>query len=142
MSDYMPTTKSYFKVEIDKVSYTNFTSVSGLEASAEVSDDMGGQDKNARKVVGKVKYNTITLVRNADVRDKLLRDWWKTVEDGNPEVRSVSIVFMSRDGTKELARRDLYNAVPSRWAISDLSSTENGLNTETIAIDYESAAWK
>jgi phage tail-like protein len=138
----MPTTKTYFKVEIDKVSYGNFISVSGLDASAEVSDDMGGLDRNSRKVVGKVKYNTVKFVRNADIKDTLLRDWWKTVEDGNPQPRSVSVVFMSRDGTQELTRRNLFNAVPCSWGISDLSSTENGLNTETISVVYESAEWK
>ncbi|MDR3303826.1 MAG: phage tail protein [Treponema sp.] len=142
MADYMPTTKTYFKVEIDQISYTNFISVSGLDATADVSDDMGGLDKNPRKVIGKVKYNTVKLVRNADIKDKLLRDWWKTVEDGNPEPRSVSVVFMSRDGKEELTRRNLFNAVPCGWGISDLSSTENGLNTETISIVYESAEWK
>jgi phage tail-like protein len=138
---YKPTTKTYFKVEIDQISYTNFISVSGLDATADVSDDMGGQDINPRKVIGKVKYNTVKLVRNADVEDKLLRNWWKTVEDGNPEPRSLSVVFMSRDGKTELSRRDLHMAVPCAWGISDLSSTESGLNTETISVVYESAEW-
>jgi phage tail-like protein len=141
MADYMPTTKTYFKVEVDKVSYGNFISVSGLDAPAEVSDDMGGLGRNSRKVVGRVKYNTVKFVRNADVKDTLLRDWWKTVEDGHPQPRSVSVVFMSEDGTQELMRRNLFNAVPCSWSISDLSSTEDGLNTETISVVYESAEW-
>ena len=87
MADYLPTTKAYFKVEVDGIDYGNFVSISGLGATAEVSDDMGGMDKNPRKVVGKVKYDTVKLVRNADPRDKVLKEWWKTVERGNPEHR-------------------------------------------------------
>jgi phage tail-like protein len=141
MAEYMTPTKTYFKVEIDKVSYGNFISVSGLGAPAEVSDDLGGLDRHSRKVVGKVKYNTVKFVRNADVKDTLLRDWWKTVEDGHPQARSVSVVFISGDGTQELTRRTLFNAVPCSWDVSNLSSTEDGLNTETISVVYESAEW-
>ena len=138
---YTPTTKTYFKVEVDGVDYGNFVSVSGLGATAEVSDDMGGMDKNPRKVVGKVKYETVKLVRNADPRDKVLKEWWKTVERGNPEQKSVSIVFYDRDGVTEIQRRDLFHAVPCFWSMSDLSSTDNGVITETISLVYEDARW-
>jgi phage tail-like protein len=138
---YSPTTKSYFKVEIDGIDYGNFVSVTGLNATADVSDDMGGMDKNPKKVVGKVKYEKLTLVRNADPRDKFLKEWWKTVERGNPEQKSVSIVFVDRDGVSEIQRRNLFNCVPCGWAISDLSSNENGVITESISLVYENADW-
>jgi phage tail-like protein len=138
---YIPTTKTYFKVEVDGIDFGNFVSVSGLGATAEVSDDMGGMDKTPRKVVGKVKYDTLTLVRNSDPRDKKLREWWKTVERGDPQQKAVSIVFMNRDGTSEIQRRNLFNAVPCGWNMSDLSSTDNGVITETISLVYEDAEW-
>jgi phage tail-like protein len=138
---YNPTTKAYFKVEIDGIDYGNFTSVSGLGATADVSDDMGGQDFNPKKVVGKVKYDTVTLTRNADPRDKVLKDWWKTVERGVPEQKSISVVFVDRDGVTEIQRRDLFNCVPSSWKISDLNSNENGVITESLSFVYENAKW-
>lgn len=141
MAEYMTTTKSYFKVEVDGIDYGNFVSVSGLGATAEVSDDMGGMDKNPRKVVGKVKYDTVKMVRNADPRDKVLKDWWKSVERGNPEIKSVSVVFMDRDGTTEIQRRNLFNCVPCAWSVSDLSSTDSGVIQETVSIVYENAEW-
>ena len=141
MANYLPTTKAYFKVEIDGIDYGNFVSVSGLGATAEVADDMGGMDKNPRKVVGKVKYDTVKMTRNYDPRDKVLKDWWKSVESGNPEQKSISIVFMDRDGVSEIQRRNLFNCDPCAWSITDLSSTEQGVNQETISIVYESAEW-
>jgi len=138
---YVPTTKTYFKVEVDGIDFGNFTSVTGLGATAEVSDDMGGMDKNPRKVVGKVKYETLNLTRNADPRDRKLKDWWKTVERGNPEQKAVSIVFMDRDGVSEIQRRNLFNAVPCGWNMSDLSSSEIGVITESISLVYEDAEW-
>lgn len=141
MADYKTTTKTYFKVEIDGIDYGNFVSVSGLGANAEVSDDMGGMDKNPRKVVGKVKYDTVKLTRNADPKDKVLKEWWKSVERGNPEQKSVSVVYFDRDGTSEVQRRNLFNCVPCGWNISDLGSGESGVITETISLVYEDADW-
>jgi phage tail-like protein len=102
---------------------------------------MGGQDFNPRKVVGKVKYDAVTLVRNMDPRDKVLKDWWKTVERGVPEQKSISVVFVDRDGVSEIQRRNLFNCVPSSWRISDLNSNENGVITETLSFVYENAEW-
>jgi phage tail-like protein len=138
---YTPTTKAYFKVEVDGIDFGNFISVSGLGATAEVSDDMGGMDKNPRKVVGKVKYDTVVLVRNADPRDKKLKDWWKTVERGSPEQKAVSVVFVDRDGITEIQRRNLFNAVPCGWNMADLSTADTGVITETISLVYEDAEW-
>jgi len=76
--------KTNFKVEIDGVDYGNFISVTGLGATAEITDDIGGIDRNARKIPGKVKYPVVTLTRNSDPKDTILRDWWKTVERGTP----------------------------------------------------------
>ena len=72
---------------------------------------------------------------------KVLKDWWKTVERGNPEQKSVSIVFMDRDGVTEIQRRNLFNCVPCAWSMSDLGSGEQGVNQETILIVYENAEW-
>lgn len=142
MSDYSPTNRAYFKVSIDGVDYANFVSVEGLGATAEVADDMGGMDKNPRKVVGKVKYDTVTLTRNADPRDTTLKEWWNTVERGTPEQKSVSIIFLDRNGTDEIQRRDMFNCVPCAWTMSDLCSTDKmGVNQEKISFVYEDAKW-
>lgn len=142
MADYSPTNKAYFKVSIDGVDYANFTSVEGLGATAEVADDMGGMDKNPRKVVGKVKYETVTLTRNSDPRDNTLKEWWNTVERGTPEQKSVSIIFLDRNGKDEIMRRNLFNCVPCAWSMSDLSSMDRmGVNQEKISFVYEDAQW-
>jgi phage tail-like protein len=80
MANYTATMKTNFQVEIDGIEFGNFISVTGLGGTADISDDIGGTDKNARKIPGKVKYETITLTRNSDPRDTVLRDWWNSVE--------------------------------------------------------------
>jgi phage tail-like protein len=141
MADYNPTMKTNFKVEIDGVDYGNFTSVSGLGATAEITDDIGGVDRNARKIPGKVKYETVTLSRNSDPTDTVLRDWWQTVERGTPERKAVSVVLFDRNGVDELTRRNLYECVPCGWDMSDLNSQENGSITESISLVYEDGDW-
>jgi phage tail-like protein len=140
-SSYLTTMKAFFKVEIDGIDYGNFVSVTGLGATADIVDDIGGTDKNARKIPGKIKYETLVLTRNADPKDKALKDWWKTVEAGTPERKSISIVFMDRSGTTEVSRRNLYECVPCGWDMSDLSSTESANITESISLAYERGDW-
>jgi len=141
MADYLPTSKQNFQIQIDGIDYGNFISVTGLGATADVIDDIGGMDKNARKVPGKVKYETLVLTRNSDPTDKVLKEWWKTVERGDPERKAVSIVFFDRSGTAEIARRNLFECVPCGWDMSDLSSQESGAITESISLVYEDADW-
>jgi phage tail-like protein len=141
MADYRPLMKTNFKVEIDGIDYGNFVAVVGLGATADITDDIGGMDKNAKKVPGKVKYETVVLTRNSDPVDKVLREWWKTVERGMPERKAVSIVYFDRDGSTEVARRNLYECVPCGWDVSDLNSNEKGVITESISLAYENADW-
>ena len=142
MAEYLSTMKAFFKVEIDGVRFGNFISVSGLGATADITDDIGGMDKNAKKIPGKVKYETVTLVRNCDPTDSELKEWWKSVERGKPQRKPVSILFFDRSGNKEISRRNLYECVPCGWSMSDLNSQESGPITETLQLVYEDADWK
>lgn len=141
MADYNTLMKTNFKVEIDGIDYGNFTAVQGLGATADITDDIGGMDKNAKKIPGKVKYETVVLTRNSDPKDTALREWWATVERGDPERKPVSIIFFDRDGSTEVARRNLYECVPCGWDMSDLSSNESGAITENISLVYENGDW-
>jgi len=141
MADYLVTSKTNFKVEIDGIDYGNFVAVNGIGATAEIMDDIGGMDKNARKVPGKVKYEVMKLIRNSDPTNKVLKEWWKTVERGSPERKAVSVVFFDRSGTTEIARRNLFECVPCGWSMSDLGSQNSGALQETLSIVYEDADW-
>jgi len=140
-ADYTPTVNGNFKVEIEGLADANYISVSGIGGSVDISDDLGGGDKNARKVIGKVNYRPVTLVRNYDPSNKSLRDWYNQSEKGTPTKKSVSIVFYDATGSGEIQRRNLYNCVPSSWEISDLSTVSKGMLTESITFQYESAEW-
>lgn len=143
MADYATVKKTNFAVEIDGIDYDNFISVTGLGGTADIADDLGGKDKFARKVAGNITYETVTMTRNWDPKNDVLINWWKTVEDPTqkPEKKPVSIVIHDDQGT-EVKRRNLFNAVPCGWDMSDLGSTESGVMTETISLVYESGEWK
>jgi phage tail-like protein len=141
---YSSTMKTNFKVEIDGIDYGNFTTVTGLGGTAEISDDIGGMDRRPRKLPGKVNFENVVLTRNCDPTDMKLRDWWKTVERGDKAAvrKAVSIVLFDITGTKEVARRNLFECIPCGWSMSDLNANENGLLTESLTIVYEDAEWK
>mgnify|MGYP001550662419 CR=1 FL=1 len=141
MADYTTLSKTNFKVEIDGIDYGNFLSVQGLGGTAQVMDDVGGMDKNAKKVPGNIKYEIVTLTRNCDPTDAVLRDWWKTVERGTPERKAVSVVLFGRDGVTEVARRNMYECLPCGWDISDLGTDQDGVLTELIQLVYEDGDW-
>jgi phage tail-like protein len=141
MADYTSQVRTNFKVEIDGIDYGNFISVVGLGGNVEVMDDIGGMDRNARKIPGNVVYETVTLKRNSDPKDSILRDWWSTVERGTPERKAVSIVYFDRNGTDEIARRNLFECVPCGWDMSDLDTSGKGPLTESISLVYEDANW-
>lgn len=141
---YVSTNKTNFKVEIDGIDYGNFTTVTGLGSTAEVSNDIGGMDRRPRKVPGKVNFENVVLTRNCDPSDFKLREWWKTVESGNKKAvrKAVSIIIFDITGTKELSRRNLFECIPCAWSMSDLNANENGLLTESLTVVYEDAEWK
>jgi phage tail-like protein len=136
MSDYKPNVKSNFKVEIDGIDFGNFSSVSGLNATAEITEDVGGMDQSGKKVAGKVSYDPVTLTRNCDASDSKLRDWFDSKDEKN-----VSIVFTDKSGD-EKARRNLMSCVPSSHSTSDLSSQDSSVLTETITVVFSDAEWE
>lgn len=142
MADYNPGSKSRFKVQIDGIDYGNFISVSGINSTSEVTEDIGGMDKTGRKIAGKVKHDTVTLTRNCDAGNKVLRDWWKTVEDGKPQKKSVSISYLDPHSDDAKATRNFMNSIPCGYSMSDLNSQDNSPLTESISIAFSDAEWK
>jgi phage tail-like protein len=141
MAEYNPGSKSRFKIQIDGIDYGNFISVSGINATSEVTEDIGGMDKTGRKITGKVKYDTVSMTRNCDPSDKALRDWWKTVEDGKPQKKNVSIMLLDPHSGDSKAQRDFQNCIPCGYSISDLNSQDNSPLTESISIAFTDAKW-
>ena len=141
MAEYSPIMKTNFKVQIDGTDYSNFTSVSGLNSTSEVTEDVGGEDKTGRKIPGKVKYDTVTLTRNCDPGNAVLRDWWKTVEDGKAQSKDVSVVFIDHQSGDEKARRNLMRCLPCGYNISDLNSQDNTPLQESITLAFSDAKW-
>lgn len=141
MADYTPTVNGNFKVEIEGVEDANYISVQGIGGSVDISDDLGGGDKNARKIVGKVNFRPVTLIRNYDPSNKSLRDWYNQSEKGEPEKKSVSVIFFAADGVTEVQRRNFFKCVASAWEISDLSTVSKGMLTESVTFHYEDAEW-
>jgi phage tail-like protein len=63
-------------------------------------------------------------------------DWFKTVYDGNVQRKSISVVFLTDDGT-ESSRVNLHECWPKKWKLNGLHSRTSGHIVESLEIMFE-----
>jgi phage tail-like protein len=122
----------HFKVLLDGVPIA-VQKIEGTEVASEVVD------RGARTRPQK-RSGTLTLVSDS-ANSKELYDWRKSVMDGAPRRKSVSIVFLNDAGT-EAARINFYNCFPIKWTGPSLNAKSSGHATESIQISYETSEMK
>jgi phage tail-like protein len=126
-----------FKVEIEGISVTAFSEVSGIEAEVPVVDNRPGSDKapGPRKLPGEAHFTNIVLKRGM-TDDHSLWDWMQKTLDGKIERKNVSIVLLNEAG-EEALRFNCLNAWPTKWTGPTLNSTANEVAIETLEIAHE-----
>jgi phage tail-like protein len=125
-----------FRVEIDGVALAAFSEVSGLESETEVIEYRTGSESSAvRKLPGLTKHANIVLRRGV-TQDAELWNWRKTVEDGQVDRRSGSIVLLA-DDRSEVVRWNFVDGWISKWVGPSLNAKANEVAIETIEIAHE-----
>ena len=125
-----------FRVEIDGLSVSGFSEVSGLSATAEVIEYReGADDLTPRKLPGLVKYPNVTLRRGV-TKSRELFDWWVSVEKGVVQRRTVSVVLLD-DARKDVVRWILHDAWVTKFEFGDLNAEGNDVAIESIEIAHE-----
>jgi phage tail-like protein len=128
----------YFEVEIAGQTF-HFKSVSGLKIETEVVDyQEGGIGGVIRKLPGATKYSNIRLTR-AFTGDRLLYDWYASIQKPNPTKVNGRITMFDRQGTR-VAAWTFTNGFPSKWEGPEFDATKNELAIETIEIAHEGLA--
>lgn len=125
-----------FMVEVDSVITAGFQEVTGLSKEIEVVEYRNGDSGN--KVFyrpGKVRVGKVTL-RRGQSNDKTLHEWFKKVEMGETDRRSMSIVQKNRVNG-ELVRYNLFEAWPCSWKAPDLNAKSDAHLIEEITIVAE-----
>jgi phage tail-like protein len=126
--------QSRFTVEIDGVTTGGIMKVDGLEHEHEMVVYQDADDHFSRLRPGRQKVGTLVLDRlwaNGE-----FYDWFKTVYDGNVQRKSISIVYLTDEGT-ESSRVNLHDCWPKKWKLNGLHSRTSGHVVESLEIMFE-----
>lgn len=125
-----------FLIEIDGFTVAGFSECSGLTTETDAVEYRNGdEDITVRKLPGLKKFTNISLKRGyTDNMD--IRDWRKTVEDGQTERRSGSIVLLN-EAREPALRWNFREGWPSKLEGPSLNAKNNETAIETLEICHE-----
>jgi phage tail-like protein len=127
--------QSRFNVEIEGVTIGGVHKVDGLDHEHEMVTYQDADDAHQRIRPGRQKVGTLVLERDWSSNTEFY-DWFKTVYEGNVQRKSISIVYLTDDGT-ESTRVNLHECWPNKWKLSGLNSRSSGHVSEALEIKYE-----
>lgn len=142
MPAYYPPVGFHFKVEVDGLppneNDVRFTEVGGLSvemATEEVAE--GGQNRFIQKYPVRAKYPELVLKRGLLVNSEVVSWVRACIEDFVITPRTVHVKLLNEEH-QPLLTWNLTNAYPTKWALSDLSSTSNAVAVESLQLFYQS----
>lgn len=140
MPVYYPPVGFHFKVEFLDLppndSEVRFTEVGGLSREM-VTEELpeGGENRFVQKYPTRAKYPELTLKRGLLVRSDVI-DWIrKCIEDLEIEPMNIDVKLLNEEH-QPLITWHVVGAYPTKWAVSDLSATNNAVVTETLQLYY------
>ena len=123
-----------FTVEIDGVTAGGIMKLDGLEHEHEMIVYQDSDDHFSRLRPGRQRVGTLCLDRlwaNTE-----FFDWFKTVYEGDVQRKSISIIYLTDDGT-ESSRVNLHDCWPKKWKLSGMNSRSSGQVVESLEIMFE-----
>ncbi|HUP32194.1 MAG TPA: phage tail protein, partial [Gaiellaceae bacterium] len=126
-----------FVVELGGEEVGGFSEVDLPSGEIEVIEYREGSDKSsaARKLPGLAKYGNVALKRGITGRTELF-DWWKSVRDGSPARRNVSITLLD-EARNPVQRWVLRDAWPAKLDHGRLEGLGNEVAIETLELAHE-----
>lgn len=137
--DYYPPWGFYYKVEFSiskQKNDTRFQSVSGLTVEVEMETyKEGGENRFEHKLPGRTKYTDLTLKRGMLVGSDVLQWCLAAIQNHEFLPADLSIILMN-EKSEPLRVWNIFHAIPKKWQVSDLNSTENAIVVETLELTY------
>jgi phage tail-like protein len=132
-----PFTVGRFLVNIDGVTTSAFSEVSGLEVSIEVVEYRQGNSAGLaeQKLPGLHRYSNLTLKRGFTA-DLSLWNWFNGIVNGNLVRKEIGIILLDAAENPVLSWR-VHNAWPSRWTGPVLNAHTNDVAIESLEIVHE-----
>ena len=138
----MPTRREFdhigshrFKVEIEGVEAGRFQADSEFGAEVEVIEFEDGDDLLLSKRPGRVRYDDVVLTIGY-INTNVLWDWWKEVQEGRVQRKSISIILNDSAGG-EIRRWVLHGCWPRRWQSEPLNGEISDRLVEQIVVVVE-----
>jgi len=136
---YYPPWGFYYKVEFD-ISKNNddvrFQSVSGLSVEYDYENfKEGGENRFEHKLPVRTRYGDIILKRGMLVGSEVIQWFNSAFRDRMFSPTDINVILMN-EKSEPLRTWKISSAIPKKWLISDLNSTENALVIETMELTY------
>ncbi|QIL74981.1 phage tail protein [Hymenobacter sp. HDW8] len=139
MAGYYPPWGFYYRVEfgISKNKHdTGFQSVSGLAVEYEMEEYReGGENRFTHKLPVRTKYAELVLKRGMLTDSDVIRWCLAAFRDRDFQPRDLNIILLN-EKSEPLRAWIIAQAIPKKWQISDLNSTDNAIVVETLELMY------
>jgi phage tail-like protein len=138
-ADYYPPWGFYYKVEFgisSNLSDVRFQSVSGLSVEYDYeSFREGGENRFEHKLPVRTRYSDLILKRGMLTDSEVINWFNRAFRDRQFEPSDISVILLNEKG-EPLKTWKVTHAIPKKWLISDLNSTENAVVVETLELTY------
>jgi len=113
-----------------------FQSVSGLSVEYEYENFReGGENRFEHKLPVRTRYADIILKRGMLVGSEVINWFNRAFRDRQFEPSDMNVILMNEKG-EPLRTWKVTQAIPKKWQVSDLNSTENAIVIETMELTY------
>ena len=138
-AEYYPPWGFYYKVEFgisDNRNDARFQSVSGLSVEYEYENFReGGENRFEHKLPVRTHYADMVLKRGMLVGSEVINWFTRAFRDRDFQPTDINVILMNENG-EPLRTWKVTQAIPKKWLISDLNSTENAVVIETMELTY------
>ena len=138
-AEYYPPWGFYYKVEFgisDNRNDARFQSVSGLSVEYEYENFReGGENRFEHKLPVRTRYADMVLKRGMLVGSEVINWFTRAFRDRDFQPTDINVILMNENG-EPLRTWKVTQAIPKKWQVSDLNSTENAIVIETMELTY------
>lgn len=138
-AQYYPPWGFYYKVEFGISKNSNdvrFQTVSGLSVEYDYENfKEGGENRFEHKLPVRTKYADLVLKRGMVVDSEVISWFNNAFRDREFVPTDINVILMNEKG-EPLRVWKVAHAIPKKWVVSDLNSTENAIVVETMEITY------
>ncbi|HKY16498.1 MAG TPA: phage tail protein [Microthrixaceae bacterium] len=139
MSTYYPPWSFYYKVEFEgrsEPNEANFQTVSGLNVEYDTEEyKEGGENRFTHRLPVRTKYSDLVLKRGMLTSSETINWFLEAFRERVFRPKTVNVILMN-EKSEPLRAWNVVHAVPKKWTVSDLNSSENSIVVETLELTY------